>query len=99
MSSDIEQKIIKLEEKNNEFREAISCIRTDLAVIKEKYQAMTDKINIIDDNFMQLVETVETLRAESNNQYKTLIKTLLGGVITITASVIGAMAAIVAALL
>lgn len=95
----IEEKIEKLEEENNEFRDAINCIRTDLAVIKEKYQSMSDKIVLIDDNFLKLVQTVESLRRENNNQHKAMIKTLLTGVIAISTSVIGAMAVLIAAVL
>jgi len=97
MNTEIETKIEKLEEQNGEFRDAIGCIRTDLAVIKEKYDSMNDKIVMIDQNFLKLIQTVSDLRRENNDQHKSMVKTLMTGVITITASVIAAMAAIVSA--
>jgi predicted nuclease with TOPRIM domain len=99
MPMSIDKKIEKLEEENEEFRDAIGCIKTDLAVIKEKYQSMNDKISIIDDNFNRVIQAMETLRTENNNQHKAMIKTLIAGTVTLATSIIGAISVIVAAIL
>jgi archaellum component FlaC len=99
MPISIDKKIEKLEEQSEEFRDAIGCIKTDLAVIKEKYQSMSDKISIIDDNFHRVIQMMENLRTENNNQHKAMIKTLIVGTITLATSIIGAISVIIAALL
>ena len=91
--------IIELKDQANEFQKNIHEIKVDVAIIKEKYNHMNDRVLKIDENFSELVHTVTTMRSESTEQHKSMIKALVAASATISASVIGAVGLIVSVLL
>jgi len=91
--------ITELREQANEFNRSIYEIKTDVAIIKEKYNHMNEKILNLDKNFIELVSIVENMRKESNDHHKAISKAMIASSATVLASFIGAIAVILSAML
>jgi hypothetical protein len=91
--------IVELKDQASEFQKNIHDIKVDVAIIKEKYNHMNDRVLKIDENFSELVSTVYTMRNENTEQHKSMIKALIAASATISASFIGAIGLIISVLL
>lgn len=96
---DNETEIVELKEQANEFQRDIHEIKIDVAIIKEKYNFMTDRMSKIDNNFSELVDTFEDMRKDNAEQHQAMIKALIAASATIGASFIGAVALIISVIL
>lgn len=91
--------IIELKDQASEFQKNIHEIKLDVAIIKEKYNHMNERVLKIDENFSELVQTVENMRFENVDQHKSMMKALIAAAATISASFIGAVGLIISVLL
>lgn len=96
---DNSDEIIELKDQANEFQRNIHEIKVDVAIIKEKYNHMNERVLKIDENFSELVHTVEEMRSDNNEQHKSMVKALIAAAATISASFIGAVGLIISVLL